>query len=40
MLLILVAVAAILIPLHHRSEAWIKKKLARKVEMKLQPEGL
>jgi len=28
MLLILVAVAAILIPLHHRSEAWIKKKLA------------
>ena len=28
MLLILVAVAAILIPLHHRSEAWIKKKLS------------
>ena len=27
MLLILVAVAAILIPLHHRSETWIKKKL-------------
>jgi len=28
MLLILVAVAAILIPLHHKSEAWVKKKLA------------
>jgi len=40
MLLILVAVAAILIPLHHRSEAWIKKKLASKPEVKLQPETL
>ena len=40
MLLILVAVAAILIPLHHRSEAWIKKKLASKSEVKLQPESL
>ena len=28
MLLILVGVAAILIPLHHRSETWVKKKLA------------
>ena len=40
MLLILVAVAAILIPLHHRSEAWIKKKLASKSEVRLQPESL
>src|SRR6187397_462415 len=40
MLLILVAVAAILIPLHHRSESWIKKKLASKPEVKLQPETL
>jgi len=40
MLLILVAVAAILIPLHHRSEAWIKKKLATKPEVRLQPESL
>jgi len=40
MLLILVAVAAILIPLHHRSEAWIKKKLANKPEVRLQPESL
>jgi peptidoglycan/LPS O-acetylase OafA/YrhL len=40
MLLILVAVAAILIPLHHRSEAWIKKKLASKPEVKLQPETI
>jgi len=40
MLLILVAVAAILIPLHHRSETWIKKKLASKAEMKLQTETL
>jgi hypothetical protein len=40
MLLILVAVAAILIPLHHRSETWIKKKLASKPEVKLQPETL
>ena len=32
MLLILAAIAAILIPLHHRSESWIKKKLS-KVEM-------
>jgi tetratricopeptide (TPR) repeat protein len=40
MLLILVVVAAILIPLHHRSEAWIKKKLASKAEMKLQAETL
>jgi len=34
MLLILVAVAAILIPIHHRSETWIKKKLASKPEVK------
>jgi len=40
MLLILVAVAAILIPLHHRSETWIKKKLASKPKVKLQPEAL
>jgi len=40
MLLILVAVAAILIPLHHRSESWIKKKLASNSKMKLQPETL
>jgi hypothetical protein len=40
MLLILVVVAAILIPLHHRSEKWIKKKLATKPEVRLQPEGL
>jgi len=40
MLLILVVIAAILIPLHHRSEAWIKKKLANKPEVKLQPETL
>lgn len=29
MLLILVAIAAILVPLHHRSESWIKKKLSK-----------
>jgi len=29
MLLILAAIAAILIPLHHRSESWIKKKLSK-----------
>jgi tetratricopeptide (TPR) repeat protein len=40
MLLILVAVAAILIPLHHRSETWIKKKLETKPEVRLQPESL
>ena len=40
MLLILVVVAAILIPLHHRSEEWIKKKLATRHEVRLQPETL
>ena len=40
MLLILVGVAAILIPLHHKSEVWIKKKLASKSEVRLQPETL
>ena len=40
MLLILVAVAAILIPLHHRSEEWIKKKLASKSGVRLQPESI
>ncbi len=40
MLLILVTIAAILVPLHHRSESWMKKKLANKVEMQLQPEKL
>jgi len=40
MLLILVAVAVILIPLHHRSEAWIKKKLANKPAVRLHPESL
>ena len=40
MLLILVAVAAILIPLHHKSERWIKKKLATKQGVRLQPESL
>jgi hypothetical protein len=29
-----------LIPLHHRSESWIKKKLANKPEVRLQPESL
>jgi tetratricopeptide (TPR) repeat protein len=29
MLLILVAIAAILVPLHHKSESWIKKKLSK-----------
>jgi len=29
MLLILAAIAAVLIPLHHRSESWIKKKLSK-----------
>jgi tetratricopeptide (TPR) repeat protein len=29
MLLILAAIAAVLIPLHHRSEGWIKKKLSK-----------
>ena len=28
MLLILAAIAAVLVPLHHRSESWIKKKLS------------
>ena len=40
MFLILVAVAAILIPLHHRSEAWIKRKLAGKSGVRLQPESI
>ncbi len=38
MLLILVAIAGILIPLHHRSESWMKKKLASKTESQFQPE--
>jgi tetratricopeptide (TPR) repeat protein len=29
MLLILAAIAAVLVPLHHRSESWIKKKLSK-----------
>ena len=40
MLLILVVVAAILIPLHHKSEKWIKKKLASKPVIGPQQESL
>lgn len=38
MLLILVAIAAILVPLHHRSATWMKKKLANRSEILLQSE--
>ena len=38
MLLILVAIAAVLIPLHHKSETWIKRKLARSPKRELQSE--
>jgi len=38
MLLILVAVAAILVPIHHRMEKWMKEKLSARPKEKLQPE--
>jgi hypothetical protein len=38
MLMIFVAIATILVPLHHRSENWIKKRLAAKPKLKLQIE--
>jgi len=38
MLLILVSIAAILIPLHHRTETWMKKKLTTRGTKKAQPE--
>jgi len=32
-LLILVAIAAILVPLHHRTEHWVKSKLVRRAQL-------
>ena len=38
MLLILVIIAVVLVPLHHRLEKWMKEKLTTKAKTKLQPE--
>jgi hypothetical protein len=38
MLLILVAMAVILVPLHHRLENWMKDKLTTNNKMKLETE--
>jgi hypothetical protein len=38
MLLILVTIAVVLVPLHHRLEKWMTEKLTRKAQTKLQPE--
>jgi hypothetical protein len=38
MILILVAIATILVPLHHKMESWMKEKLTARRREKLQPE--
>jgi hypothetical protein len=32
MLMILVAIAAVLVPMHHKATDWVKKRLAKKHE--------
>jgi hypothetical protein len=37
MMLILVSVAALLVPLHHKMEKWVKEKLAHKIHSNAKP---
>jgi hypothetical protein len=39
MLLILVAIASMLVPMHRRLQGWVKQKLAQRSFMKIQPDS-